>query len=129
MAQAPVEMILLKQWASYVSTPVWLADPEGNLVFYNEPAEPILGEKFDDAGAISADQLAELFVVSDLDGRPLQSQDLPLVIALNERVPSHRAVSLQGLDGTSRTIEVTALPLVGQGNRFLGALATFWELT
>ena len=37
------------------------------------------------------------------------------------------AFEIQGLDGARRMIEVTAFPLIGMANRFLGALALFWE--
>jgi hypothetical protein len=32
------------------------------------------------------------------------------------------------MDGEWRAVEVTALPIEGQGGRFLGVLATFWEV-
>jgi hypothetical protein len=34
---------------------------------------------------------------------------------------------IQGLDGIWRMIEVTAFPIIGQGDRHLGAVAIFWE--
>lgn len=127
MAQEPIEMILLKHWASYLALPVWLTDPDGSLVYYNEPAESILGRRFDDAGEIPADRLAEIFVTEDEEGRDLPASDLPLVRALTEGVPAHRVLRIRALDGSSRVIEVTAIPILGQGGRRLGAMATFWE--
>ena len=41
--------------------------------------------------------------------------------------PAHRSFWIRGLDGQLRKIEVTAFPLVGQAERFLGAIAIFWE--
>jgi PAS domain-containing protein len=120
-------MILLKHWASYVEIPIWLTDTAGNLIYYNEPAEPVLGRRFDEAGEIPADQLAEQFVTTNPDGRPLPSDELPVVAALTRRVPVHRSVRIAALDGTVRVIEVTALPVIGQGGRHLGVLAFFWE--
>lgn len=123
----PIEIILLKHWASYVAVPIWITDADGNLVYYNEPAESIVGRPFDDAGEIPSDRLAELFRTSNPDGSPLPSAELPPVVALNKQVPDHRVVCFQALDGTSRTIEVTAVPIVGQGDRHLGVMVTFWE--
>ncbi len=120
-------MILLKHWASYVATPIWITDSAGNLTFYNEPAEPILGRRFDEAGEIAADRLAEVFVTSDPDGSPIPSEELPLVVALTQQIPSHRKIRISALDGSFRLIEVTAIPIVGQGGRHLGAMAAFWE--
>jgi len=49
------------------------------------------------------------------------------MIALSKRHPAHKLFWIEGLDGVLREIEVTAFPLVGQADRFLGALAIFWE--
>ncbi|RPI21396.1 MAG: hypothetical protein EHM57_06675, partial [Actinobacteria bacterium] len=104
MPQEPIEMILLKHWASYVALPIWLTDIAGNLIYYNEPAEPILGRRFDEVGEIPADRLAELFVTSNPDGTPMSSDEVPLVVALTQRVPMHRVVRIAALDGSVRLI-------------------------
>lgn len=128
MAQHPIELILLKQWATHIATPVWIMDVEGNLVFYNEPAEGLLGRRFDEAGELHADELADLFVTTGLDGEPVASKELPVVVALTEGHPAHGELRIQTLDtGESRQIEVTAIPIEGQGARHLGAFAVFWE--
>jgi PAS domain-containing protein len=46
MPQLEIEMILMRQLASYLAMPIFIVDPVGNLVFYNEPAESILGRRF-----------------------------------------------------------------------------------
>lgn len=127
MAQQLIELILLKQWASYIAIPIWLMDAAGDLVYYNEPAEEALGARFEEAGMIHAEDLAQLFVATDVDGSPLPNSDLPVVIALTKHEPAHRALRIQGLDGTPRLIEVTAFPIEGKGGRHLGAVAAFWE--
>lgn len=128
MAQQPVEMILLKQWAELMASSVWLMDAAGNLVYYNEPAEEILGLRFDEAGEINADQLAELFNTTARDGNPVASPDLPVVIALTKQEPSHAQLRIKDRTGEWKDIEVTALPLVAADQRMLGALAIFWEV-
>ena len=40
MPQQEIEMILVRQLASYLAMPIFIVDPQGTLVFYNEPAEP-----------------------------------------------------------------------------------------
>jgi len=127
MPQEPIEMILLKHWASYAAIPIWLTDPEGNLIYYNEPAEGLLGSRFDAAGEIPAERLGEIFATSDLDGTPIPSAELPLVVALTKHVPAHRLLRFQALDGSSRVVDIMAIPIEGQGGRHLGAMATFWE--
>ncbi|HEX6299265.1 MAG TPA: PAS domain-containing protein [Acidimicrobiia bacterium] len=126
--QQPVEIILLRQVASYLSIPVWVMDSDGNLVYYNDSAESLLGIRFDDVGPIHADQLREMFRVTDLQGAPISESSVPVVVALSKRVPAHGEIRFCGMDGVWRDIEVSAIPLEGQGGRFLGVLATFWEI-
>ncbi|MFP3883155.1 MAG: PAS domain-containing protein [Actinomycetota bacterium] len=126
--QRPVEMILLRQLASYLTIPIWMMDAEGNLIYYNEPAERLLGVQFDDAGPLRAEQLADMFRTTDLDGRPLSDKEMPVVAALIERAPVHGKIRFCGLDGVWRDVEISALPIEGQGARFLGVCATFWEI-
>jgi len=38
-----IELILMKQVASYLATPIFLVDRAGTLLYYNEPAEALLG--------------------------------------------------------------------------------------
>jgi PAS domain S-box-containing protein len=127
MAQQPLELILLRQLASHLVIPMWMMDEQGNLIYYNESAEGLLGVRFDDVGPITAESLVGKWQVTRLDGSPLPDYDFPVVTALSKRKPAHRPIRFQGLDGVWRSVEVTALPLEGQDGRFLGVLATFWE--
>lgn len=126
--QQPVEMILLRQVASYLTIPIWMMDAAGNLVYYNEPAERLLGIQFDDVGPVHADQLGEMFRLTKTDGKPMDPFDFPVLVALEKRVPNSGEVRYCGMDGIWRDVAVTALPVEGQGNRFLGVFATFWEI-
>lgn len=126
--QQPVELILLRQLASYLAIPMWMMDDSGNLIYYNDSAEGLLGVRFDDVGPINSEQLVGTWQVTQLDGSSLPEYEFPVVVALSKRKPDHRAVRFQGMDGVWRAVEVTALPIEGQGGRFLGVLATFWEV-
>lgn len=126
--QHPVEMILLRQLASHLNIAIWIMDHDGNLVYYNEPAEGLLGAQFDDVGPLHAEDLTTLFQVTGLDGAPLEDKQLPVVAAFLDRQPSHGDVRFRGLDGAWRDVGISAMPLEGQGRRFLGVLATFWEI-
>lgn len=127
MPQQELELILLRQAASHLATPIWLMGPGGELLYYNEPAAVILGRRFDEVGEMPGEELADLFQTRNEDGSPLSATDLPINIALAERRPAHLAMRIQGLDDAWRKIEVTAFPIVGQGGRHLGAVAIFWE--
>lgn len=126
--QQPLEMILLRQLSTYLAVPMWMMDAEGTLVFYNEPAERILGIRYDEAGPLTSDELLDRFTVTDLDGAELSPMDFPIVSALQTRTPSHSAVKFQAMDGIWRTVEVSAVPVEGQDQRLLGVFATFWEV-
>jgi PAS domain-containing protein len=125
--QKAVEVILTRQLASYLAMPVFLVDPHGNLLYYNEPAEALLGHRYEESGELTADVWSTIWEARTDDGRPLPPEELPLMMALTNRQPAHRHMNITGLDGTARHIEVTAFPLEGQGGRHLGAVALFWE--
>lgn len=128
MAQQPVEVILMRELAGKLSMPVFLVDVDGNLLFYNEKAEELLGTRFDETGALPVSDWSTQFRAADDNGDPLPPESLPLVQVLASHRPSHGQFWIQGLDGVSRYLEVTAFPLLGQGGTFLAACALFWEV-
>jgi hypothetical protein len=125
--QRPIEIILLRQWASHMATPIWIAGTRGELLYYNEPAEGLLGKRFDEAGEMRLRDLPKIFETTTPDGQPLSEADLPLGKALRERQPAHLRVRITALDGKSRVLDITAVPLLVQGGAYLGAMAMFWE--
>lgn len=128
MAQKEIEVILLRQLASYLAMPILIVDPTGTLLFYNEPAEQLLAMRFEETGAIPVDEWADTMMLTDEHGTPIAPEARPLTIALHERRPAHREMWGQGQDGVRRHVEVTAFPLIGQAGRHLGAVAIFWEV-
>jgi PAS domain-containing protein len=124
----PIQIILTRQLAGYLSVPFFLVDPEGNLLFYNEPAEIILGKRFDETGAMTAAEWSSVFIPLDEQRKPMPPAELPLRIALAEKRPAYRRLYIQGLNGLHRYIEVAAIPIVGLEGELLGAAALFWEL-
>jgi PAS domain-containing protein len=122
-------VILARHLASCLAMPIFIIDPAGNLVFYNEPAEPILGCRFEETGEMPASEWSTIYTPTDENGASLPAEDLPLMIALVERRPANRRFWICSLDNVRRHIEVTAFPLIGQTDRFLGAMAIFWEVT
>jgi PAS domain-containing protein len=127
MAQKEIEVILARHLASYLVMPVFIVDPNGNLLYYNEHAETILGMRYDETGEMPLAEWSTRFQPTDQEGNPLPPERLPLVIALNARHPANGEFWIRGYDQVKRHIQVTAFPLIGQANRFLGAVALFWE--
>ncbi len=127
MPRREVELILVRQLASYLALPIFIVDPAGNLIYYNEPAEKLLGKRFDETGEMPVEEWGTVFVPRDSDGKALAAETLPLVRTLEHKRPEHGRMVIDGLDGIRHTLDVTALPLVGQHGRELGAMAVFWE--
>jgi PAS domain-containing protein len=125
--QQEVEVILARHFAECLAIPVFIVDPVGNLLFYNEPAEVILGQRFEDTGEMPAEEWGTVFTPVDDGGMPMALDQLPLMIALSKQTPAHRFMLIKGLNGIPRRIGVTAFPIIGQAERFLGAIAHFWE--
>jgi PAS domain-containing protein len=124
---APIELILSRHLASRLAVPVFVVDRAGDLVFFNEPAEAVLGRRFEEIRSMPFEDWTTAFLPSDVD-RALAVEDLPLVIALRGGVPAHRTLEIQAGDGTRRTIEATAFPLLATGGEMVGAVAMFWEI-
>jgi PAS domain-containing protein len=125
--QKNLVLILAREFASKLATATFVIDADGNLVFYNEAAEEILGRSFAEAGEINAEHWGTLFDVHDLDGSPLPLEEMPGGVALLERKPAHRSLRITGLDGERREIAVTAFPLMAHADDLVGVVAIFWE--
>ena len=127
MSQKPIELILMRQLASTLAVPIFLVDARGTLAFYNEPAERVLGMRFEETGEMPAKEWTTLWELAEVDGGPLVPERSPLWIAVVERRPVRGEYWIRGLDGARRRIEVTAFPLMRLTDQVLGAVALFWE--
>jgi PAS domain-containing protein len=120
-------MIMARDFASRLATAVFLVDPDGTLVYFNEAAERVLGQEFVEGRAVPAREWSTTFSPEDENGEPVPLAALPLGVALTQRVPAHRAIRIVGADGVNRGIEVTAFPLFAHADECVGAVAIFWE--
>lgn len=128
-AAKAIQMILARQLASCVAMPILLADAEGTLIFYNEAAEAVLGQRFDETGEIVAEEWERLVTVADEDHNPLPPDERPMRAALLTRQPVSRRIWTRREDRPWRQMQATAVPLVGEEQRLLGVLNIFWEVT
>ncbi|MGH6885610.1 MAG: PAS domain-containing protein [Geminicoccales bacterium] len=124
----PIQIILLRQLAGYLGVPLLLVDPKGDLLFYNEPAEVILGRRFEETGEMPAKTWSSIFTPVDEQGQPIPPEDLPVMIVLARRRPAYKRLYFQGMDGVRRHIEVASIPIVGLQGEFLGAASLIWEI-
>jgi PAS domain-containing protein len=128
MPQRDIEIILARQFVEHLNLPVFIVDPDGNLVYYNEPAGAVLGYSYDDTGPMPVELWSTIFRPMDENGQSLPPEDLPLVKTILYRHPAHRQISIIGLDSVLRQIDITSIPLFDQSGNFLGAMAIFWEV-
>jgi PAS domain-containing protein len=124
--QHPVEIIMARGFMSNLTTPAFLVDEQGSLIFFNDEAGELLGLRFEEAGVMGPQEWGGRFEPVGLDGEPLPVERLPLSIALSDARPAHEAMRIRSAKGDSREIDVTAFPVVGRTG-LRGAVAIFWE--
>ncbi|MEO6869706.1 MAG: PAS domain-containing protein [Ginsengibacter sp.] len=124
-----IEIILNRQLADCLSIPVFITDTVGNLIFYNEPAEEILGNRFEETGEMPVEQWSTEFKPVDADGNVVPPEELPLVKTLKNARPYHKSFWIESLKGKNQEISVTSYPIIGRTGQMLGAVAIFWKST
>lgn len=125
VSQKPLELILARNLMSALSTPAFLVDEGGVLVFYNEAAGVLLGKRFEELGTVGPEEWGTLFGPFGEDGEPIPYDELPLVTSVRRGRPAHATFAIRSTDGTRHTIEASAFPiLTAHGSR--GAIAVFW---
>jgi PAS domain-containing protein len=126
-SQHALQLIMARELSETIASPVFLVDAQGVLVYYNEPAEEILGLRYAEAGPLKPDEWGTKWKPEYLDGTPITLEKLPLTIAIAQRRPAHMPFRITGIDGKKRTIEATAFPLMARADEYVGAVAIFWE--
>jgi PAS domain S-box-containing protein len=125
--QKSLVLILAREFATQLAMPMFVADGDGTLIFYNEAAEEILGRSFAEVGELTARELVETFDIESPDGEYLEPEDRALGIAFFEKRPVHGKRRVKGVDGVWRSIEITAFPLMTGPDELGGVVAIFWE--
>jgi PAS domain-containing protein len=120
-------LILARELAANLATPMFLIDAAGLLVYFNEAAELMLGRSFAEMGQVTANEFGSMLALAEVDGTPLRRRDTPAGVAFIQRAPAHRTLYATTLDGARRKVEVTAYPLFGKAEDMHGVLSVFWE--
>jgi PAS domain S-box-containing protein len=120
-------LILAREFAANISTPVTVMDERGRLVFFNEAGEQILGQTHAEVGELEPAEWTRLFVVERLDGTPVRLEEMPVGIAHKDKRPAHDTLAFTTIDGVRHEIEVTAFPLLGREEELHGVVAVFWD--
>jgi PAS domain-containing protein len=123
--QQPVEIILARSLMANLTTPAFLVDTVGTLIFFNDAAGELLGLRFEEAGPMPAEEWGTRFEPLSEDGEPIPVEALPLSIAVQKGQPSHLCFFIRSAHGPLQEIEVSAFPIIGTAGQ-QGALAIFW---
>ena len=127
MAGRPLQLILARNLLSSLSTPAFLVDVEGNVLFFNEAAGGMLGRRYEETGKMLAGEWTSTFGPFDEDGEPIAFADLPLTAALRGNRPAHAGFRIRSAQGVHHQIEASALPIIGDSD-FHGAMVVFWPV-
>jgi len=123
----PLPLILARELASNLATPMFLLDALGTLVFFNDAAEMLIGKPFADLGEIPAGEFGAVMELATPEGAPVRRRDTPAGLAFFERKPAHETLLATGYDGVRRMVEATAYPLFGAVGEMCGVVSVFWE--
>jgi PAS domain S-box-containing protein len=126
-SEPSLPLILARELAANLATPMFLIDAGGTLVYFNEAAELMLGKSYGEIGGITALEFGTMLKLENVDGTPMRRRDSPAGVAFYEREPAHRTLLATTLDGTRHPFEVTAYPLFGHVGDMHGVLTVFWR--
>lgn len=129
MAQSKIELVLTRQLAGCLSVPIFLADATGALLYYNEPAEELLGLHPFELNPANMQECVDAFIPRDAEGAVLPAPSMPIATALREKQPIHLQFYIRDLLGVLKFIDSTAIPLFSADGECLGAMAVFWGIT
>jgi PAS domain-containing protein len=127
VSQKPLELILARNLMSALSTPAFLVDEGGLLVFYNEAAGTLLGKGFEEVGHVGPSEWGGLFGPYDEAGETIPYEELPIVRAVRAGRPAHATFRVRAFDGDVHAVECSAFPiLTAHGSQ--GGVAIFWPV-
>ena len=125
--QRPVELILARSLLATLSTPGFLVDEDGIVVFFNDAASVLLGVRYEEVGRMGPEEWGTAFGPLDEAGRKIPLEELPLTIALRHGRPSHARLRIRSVQGVHNAIEAAAVPILTvEGTR--GAMVFFWTV-
>ena len=122
----PLELILARNLLSSLSTPGFLIDAPGEIIFFNDAAGVLLGQRFEETGPMGPEQWTRTFGPFGDDGESVPFDKLELTQALRGDNPAHARFCIRSANGQMHRIEASGFPIVGAGG-FFGALVFFWE--
>ena len=128
MARRSLELILARSFAGNLAVPCFVSDANGTIVWFNEPAERLIGRTAEETPELSPADFASILDARDEDGGSTSPKTLPFVRALHDRAPALLVLGVTGADG-SDWLHVCALPLLAPDGETLGAFVACYPGT
>jgi PAS domain-containing protein len=126
--QRNLVLILARAFAAQLATAVFLLDPEGTVIYYNEAAERLTGRPFIEGAGSTAEDWLSRTRPRDEEGVEVGVQDLPLGTTMLKQEPSHGIVIFSTADGVDRRVETASFPLFAHTEDFVGSFSIVWPI-
>ena len=120
-------LILARELASHLATPMFLLDTRGVLVYYNDAAALLIGKPLSEMGEIPSADFFEALKLTSPEGEPVKVRDTAAGIAFFEHRPAHVRLIATAYDGVRRDVHATAYPLFASNGEMHGVVSVFWE--
>ncbi len=127
-AAKSLPLILARELAASLATPMFLLDAAGMLVFFNDAAAMLLGRSFAGVGEIPSLEFGASLQLATPEGEPIRRRDTPAGVAYYQQKPAHMNVVATAYNGVRREYEATAYPLLGATGEMHGVVAVFWPV-
>jgi len=124
--QKPLELILARNLLTSISTPSFLVDGAGTMVFYNEAAAALLGRSFEEAGQMTAEEWTAAFGPLTNGDEPADLDEISLTQAIQAGQPAHGSFCIRTKRSDKELVEAAAFPLVTSKDGASGAMVLFW---
>jgi PAS domain-containing protein len=125
MEQKPLELILARNFLTSLSTPAFLFDRDGVLLFYNEAAGALLGISFEESGRMPPSEWGKAVGPFNDQDEPMPLEEIPTTKALRRGRPAHGRFTMRSFKGEKYEIESSALPIHAE-NEQEGAMVFLW---
>jgi PAS domain-containing protein len=126
--QRNLVLILARAFAAQLATAVFLLDPEGTVIYYNEAAEELTRRPFIEGAGETVDEWIVRRRPRDEEGLELPIQDLPLGTTMLKQEPAHGIVTIRTEDGVDRLVETASFPLFAHTEDFVGSFSVVWPI-
>ena len=126
--QRNLVLILARAFAAQLATAVFLLDPEGTIIYYNEAAEELTGRPYIEGAGLTIDEWMTRTRPRDAGGVDVGVQDLPLGTTMLKQEPAHGIVVFRTADGVDRRVETASFPLFAHTEDFVGSFSVVWPI-